>query len=235
MKLKTLSDETLEYVKYIEWQSSQRRHAIEITKKLTKPAAKELNLLFSSFGGLSIGKQVYKFTYKCIAELELAYGLGYYPNAIDNVCLLPDSVFGAMFHNLELGQNILVPFAGYGAIANNLPSDKYINVLYNNGLEDLVNAPQAKDETTYDTILMRPPFSAKQDIEAILKMYDRLNVGGKLHSFFKRDIMWSAHNDAMDFRNFLRNTKHEIIKVDPLWWTVDGQIDVNYIEIIKEN
>lgn len=79
--------------------------------------------------------------------------------------------------------------------------DKYQNILYLAPFNhDFLNV-----NGRFDIIIANPPFSKNQDIDHILKMWELLNVNGKLVTIASKHWQFANDSKSKDFRNWIKN------------------------------
>jgi predicted RNA methylase len=64
---------------------------------------------------------------------------------------------------------------------------------------------------TYDRIIANPPFSNNQDIDHLKKMYNRLNLGGKVVSVTSTHWQHSTGKKETEFRDWLGSKDYKVI------------------------
>lgn len=121
------------------------------------------------------------------------------------------------------GHEVLEPSAGRGAICSAIRrkslanisvyeiSDVNLDYLYKIGFIRILGKDFLKaDDKKFDRIIANPPFSKNQDIDHILKMYDKLADGGVLVSIASSHWTFGKEKKCQEFRRFLELTRAEI-------------------------
>jgi len=135
--------------------------------------------------------------------------------------------------NIQVNDSILEPSAGQGAIVKvilrNMKSVfgyktntvfgyelSDINQIFLNKISGFVlygNDFLTECNLKFDKIIANPPFSGNQDIDHILKMYESLEIGGRLVTVSSRHWMISNNKKETEFRNWLNKVNAEIKNV----------------------
>lgn len=141
----------------------------------------------------------------------------------------PDVLCDRLVELAELSENdlILEPSAGQGAIIKAINKavsnevDCYeamnVNKLFLDKLPNInfLGEDFLKHEgKQYNKIIANPPFSKNQDIDHVMKMWDCLNVGGRLVSITSKHWQASSNKKETAFRDFLKVNNAKIIEVD---------------------
>lgn len=250
MKLEHASDELLELYRSnrFEWLTHQGRTGLTLKGKLTKPLKAEIEQLMRAFGGQEYRRQTWEFSYNIQPDIDMAVYYGYYPTAMDNVCLLPPHLSKQMTMTvMAASANILNPFPGYGDIVVELDNRLQgfaIDTVCGDGLEDFYAYDNLLTLTAldnlsdlrlhYDTIVYRPPFSGKQDAELIMRLYESLKPGGQMITFIKSEFEYSTAPAYDDFRGWCKNKNIRIVPVNAYCWTRTGEINVSFFFLSKE-
>jgi hypothetical protein len=126
---------------------------------------------------------------------------------------------------IEKHHSVLEPSAGQGAIVKAINRDWSHKIVHCYELMDINLSFLQKIETvrimdsdflecddtgTYDRIIANPPFAKNQDIEHIVKMYDRLSLGGRLVSIASTHWQFCDNKVERTFREFLETLNAEV-------------------------
>lgn len=145
----------------------------------------------------------------------------------------PDSLADHLVElaDIELGQNILEPSAGQGAIINAAQRAIYtINIHYcelmplnrqfleKNLDTEFIGEDFLELDDKYDNyfhrIIANPPFAKNQDIEHVYKMYDCLLDKGRLVSIMSNHWRHASTKVVTDFRDFIDRIDAEVHEID---------------------
>lgn len=141
---------------------------------------------------------------------------------------------------------ILEPSAGRGAIIKAIQklsrcwvnyyeisetNKKYLDSLDN--VRCLGNDFLCNDDGKFQRIVANPPFSKNQDIQHIMRMYNRLDEGGILVSCASRHWEISKDKKSVEFRKFLEMVNAEIKDIDEGTFKKSGTMIGAKIIIIK--
>lgn len=133
----------------------------------------------------------------------------------------------------EIGETVLEPSAGRGAIINELARGIHIDCYelmpenydhlkekfadrLNQNVEllgyDFLKADECKK---YSCIIANPPFSKNQDIKHVTKMYRMLEDGGRLVSVMSSHFTFSEDKASKQFRSLLEdNQPYQVISLE---------------------
>lgn len=132
----------------------------------------------------------------------------------------------SQFAFLSNEHSILEPSAGQGSIVNainkELPNkqiqcyelmDINRSILTKIPTVELIGEDFLLNSRKFDRIIANPPFTKNQDIEHIYKMYDSLNVGGRLVSIASKHWELSSNKKETEFRAWLEGVGAEIYPI----------------------
>lgn len=143
---------------------------------------------------------------------------GFFPTPADIVARMIDAA------DLELGQSILEPSAGSGAIAQAItrydPSAKITCLEINASLFQLLKLKglQPKQEDfmefsefqAFDRVLMNPPFEKGQDVAHVRRAFLHLKPGGVLVAIMAPSWQHNSARKFADFREWLNTLPHDV-------------------------
>lgn len=183
--IKRVSEEFIDAFSSWSFISRQDHYDIKFNKKPTKRLEKEINLVFSAFGGCERSKFVYEFTYNPYELLTYTISYGYIPLAHMNYGFIPTQLLRTMNSYLTVVSNASVyyPFYGYGNFGSR--HDDFYKFIDINACIGDFSVPihdVHREEYRYDAIFMRPQFSGNLAWAAIRDNTKYLKTYGKLIS-----------------------------------------------------
>lgn len=128
--------------------------------------------------------------------------------------------------DIQPGMTVLEPSAGAGHIADAI-SDRYpaspLHVIeWNHTLRQIL-ALKGHDvrgddflccASSYERIVMNPPFERFQDITHVRHAYERLTAGGRLVAIMSESAFFRQDRTAQDFRAWLESLDHEVERLE---------------------
>lgn len=214
--IKRVSDDFIENYSKVAIDKKQDGYTLSLNYKPGKRVIKDIEFLFSAFGGCEKSKFVYEFTYNPSNLLTLAINCGYLPLAHMNYCFIPTQINRTMnsyLAGIPANGNVLYPFYGYGDFgATHLEYKQYgINRFVNNG--DVLDFDA---NIKYDAIYMRPQFSGNLAWAAIRDYSKYLSKGGKLIT-----IVDSKSAQTPVFNNYMNTEFNNVrcYRIPELTWT----------------
>ena len=87
---------------------------------------------------------------------------------------------------------------------------------------------------TFDKIIANPPFSKNQDIDHVMKMYEKLRHGGRIVSITSKHWEISNNKKEREFKNWLESVNAEIYDIENGSFKDSGTMVGGFIIVINK-
>lgn len=219
MKITKSSDELINwYTEQVHYEAKRSGHFLRCAKKPPKRIEKEINNLFSSFGGCEYKKFIWEFTYDPIEMLNESTRYGYVHGAKNNFFFLPEQIQKIMNNLLVLptGSHVYYPFYGYGYDYD--CHHKFWQYKENASIQEKTEMPEKFDGAFY-----RPVFGKEHvTLESVTS---KLKSGATLVTIAENLLLHGARTSEYIVSNYVNCGYYKI--PHPTWFPQYSELSIH--------